>query len=472
VKKTADMRWFDYVALNAYWFALTTRAQVLTPLVIPLLVQQFVGEAAKGAYVGRIRLWALMVAVLVQAAMGLLSDRCTSRWGRRRPFILVGALSELALFAGIGLTANMRGMAGYAVLMALYVLSMISSNTAHAATQGLIPDLVPEDRRGRASGVKAFLELPLPLVFVSFIVAKQVGAGNLWGALMTLGVVTVLGAAAAMGVREKPLNDAPPPLDWKPLTRLLAMTAAFTLIILGAGALTQWALHASQSLGDDAARLLTGVVGLIGMLLAVALGVWASVRISIGPAVRDRPAFVWWVVNRLAFLIPTTNLSSFMVFFVQARFPELAGAQAAGPAATAMMFVGVCILLTALPSGWLADRISVRTLIAIACGVAAAGTAVLVCVPSLAALNAAGALIGAAVGLFYASNWTLGTRLVPAGQAGRYLGLSNLAGAGAGAIGAYIGGPIADQLGYVFLFAIYGLMFLLSALPLLLIREP
>ena len=49
---------------------------------------------------------------------------------------------------------------------------MISSNTAHAATQGLIPDLVPEHLRGRASGVKALLELPLPLVFTSFVVAR------------------------------------------------------------------------------------------------------------------------------------------------------------------------------------------------------------------------------------------------------------------------------------------------------------
>lgn len=466
-----EMRWFDYIKLNAYWFALTTRAQVLTPLVIPLLVQRFVGEAEKGAYVGRIRLWALMVAVLVQAAMGLLSDRCTSRWGRRRPFILVGALSELVVFGAIGLIAGMEGMAGFAVLMGLYMLSMVSSNTAHAATQGLIPDLVPEDRRGRASGVKALLELPLPLVFVSFVVAKQVSAGNLWGALITLMVVTVLGAAAAMFVREKPLEGAPPPLDWKPFMRLLAMTAAFTVIILGSGAVTQAALRASTSLGDGAARLLTGAVGLTGMLVAVALGVWASVRISVGAEVRHRPSFVWWVVNRLAFLIPTTNLSSFMVYFLQARFPELVGAKAAGPAATAMMLVGVCILLTALPSGWLADRISVRALIAAAGGVAGVGTAVLVFVPSLAAVNIAAALIGAAIGLFYAANWTLGTKVVPADQAGRYLGLSNLAGAGAGAIGAYIGGPIADQLGYVFLFGIYGLMFVLSALPLFLIRE-
>jgi MFS family permease len=66
--------------------------------------------------------------------------------------------------------------------------------------------------------------------------------------------------------------------------------------------------------------------------------------------------------------------------------------------------------------------------------------------------------------------------IVPKAEAGRYLGISNLAGAGAGAVGAYIGGPIADfftvnipsipGLGYVLLFAILGVMFLFSALAL------
>jgi hypothetical protein len=33
------IRWYDYITINIYWFALTARSQVLTPLVIPLLVQ-------------------------------------------------------------------------------------------------------------------------------------------------------------------------------------------------------------------------------------------------------------------------------------------------------------------------------------------------------------------------------------------------------------------------------------------------
>ncbi len=81
------LHWYEHIFVNINWFALTLRSQVLAGLVVPLLVQVFVGEARKGSYFGTIRLWALMVAVTKQALFGLLSDRCTSRWGRRRPYL-------------------------------------------------------------------------------------------------------------------------------------------------------------------------------------------------------------------------------------------------------------------------------------------------------------------------------------------------------------------------------------------------
>jgi MFS family permease len=173
----------------------------------------------------------------------------------------------------------------------------------------------------------------------------------------------------------------------------------------------------------------------------------------------------------LACLVPVTNLGVFVIFFLQERFGDLQDEKAAGPAARVIMLVGLFILLTALPSGWLADRFGRKPLVAISGLLAAIGTFIVVLVPSLTAIYVGGCLIGAASGLFYPANWALGTDIVPQEQAGRYLGLSNLAGAGAGAIGAYIGGPIADNVGYVVLFTICGLLFLLSVLALKGIQE-
>ena len=61
-------------------------------------------------------------------------------------------------------------------------------------------------------------------------------------------------------------------------------------------------------------------------------------------------------------------------------------------------------------------------------------------VPNLSLIYAAGSLLGLATGLFVTTNWALGTRLVPSAEAGRYLGISNLAGAGAGMIGTGLAG--------------------------------
>ena len=470
------IRWYDYITINIYWLGLTTIAQTLTPLVVPLLVQRFVGEAGKGSFLGTLRLWTLMVALLVQALAGMLSDRSTLRWGRRRPFILLGTAGDLVLIGAIALIAGMEGMTGYWLLFAVSILLQLSSNIAHGAEQGLIPDLVPEAQRGRFSGVKAVLEIPVPMIVVAFTVGKLISAGQMWAGILVAMGILALSAVVTMFVREEPLRAAAP-LDWSAFLRLLGMTGAFTAIILAMGEGVRLLGRLLADVRSTAALVATmGTIGLAAIGMTVALGVWASVRLSIGGAARRNPSFSWWVTNRLAFLVGTTNLSSFAVYFLQARL-GLLKEQAAGPASQLVMFVGVMILLTALPSGWLADRFGSKRLVAISGVLAALGTLVALLSPNLALIYGGGILIGAATGLFFTANWALGTSLVPKEEAGKYLGISNLAGAGAGAVGAYIGGPIADfftvhvpdvpGLGYIIIFAIYGALFLLSVLALL-----
>ena len=474
------LRWYDAISINIYYTGLTTLSQTML-LIIPLLVQQFVGETNQGAAVGSIRLWSLMVALLVQSLMGMLSDRNVSPWGRRRPFILTGTIFNLAILGLIGFTAGMDGAQGYWSLFCLVILYMIAANTAHGAVQGLIPDLVPANQRGLYSGVKALLEVPIPLILVSFTIGRLISHGNLWGGLLVCMSVLLFTMLVSMFVPEKPLQAAPGALDWRPFLRLVAMTAVFTLIILGAGQAIRWLGILVQDGGRLSEMALLWAVGLAAMLAAIAAGVFISVRISTGARTPQNTAFTWWVVNRLAFLVGSTNIATFAIFFLQGRL-GLVRAEAAGPATRLMLVVGVFILLLALPAGWLADRVGRKLLVALSGLTAALGTLVIIAVPNLNIIYLGGILVGAATGLFYTANWALGTDLTPADQAGRYLGISNLAGAGAGAVGAYIGGPIADYftvhapdtpgLGYVVLFAIYGALFLLSVVALTRIRIP
>jgi MFS family permease len=148
---------------------------------------------------------------------------------------------------------------------------------------------------------------------------------------------------------------------------------------------------------------------------------------------------------------------------------------------TLMTVVGAFTLVSALPSGWLADRLGQKRLISWSGLLAALGTLIVlgtIWLPNLDLIYVAGCLLGLAAGLFTTINWALGTRLVPPAEAGRYLGISNLAGAGAGMIGTGIGGPMADYLnsslpglGYFVIFAGYGVLFLLSVVSLRWISE-
>lgn len=467
------VRWYDYITLNIFYFALTARSQTLTPLILPLLVQTFMGDDVKGAAYGNLRLWALMIAVLMQGLVGILSDRSTSRFGRRRPFILIGGVTEVLVFIVIGvIAATLEGPTGYWVLFGTYIFSMLSSNTGHAAVQGLIPDIVPESKHGIFAGFKAFFELPAPLIFVSFVITKMVEVGNIWGGLLILSAVVLICTALAMFSPEKPIKEPPYEMDWKPIFRLVGMTVVFTLVILGSGALVNYVNVLAGALPDTSALIVTAAVGVLGMAIAVVLGVWASVHLSIGGlGSGDNKSFTWWVVNRLAFLVGSTNLASFVLYFLQERFPELAGAAAAGPTAMLVMFVGLAILVSSIPAGWLTDKIGRKEVCAFSGVLATIGTIVVTSSVNMTILYVGGLLVGVAIGFFYSASWALGTTLVPKKEAGRYLGIQNLAGAGAGAIGAYIGGPIGDGVGFTILISIFGLLFLVSTLALFGIKD-
>ena len=466
------LNWVDYLKININFFALSARSQTLAPLVVPLLVQQFVGEDIKGTTYGMVRLWALMAGLLSQAFFGLISDHTRSRWGRRRIYVAAGTLSEIALLLSIGMLGGMQGAEGIWLLLTLYVLSTIASNTSNAATLGFIPDLVPAQHHGLASGIKVLFEVPLPLLFVALVIGRLISQDRMMPAMIVLVAIMLVCLGVTLTVREEAYATEAQPISWKAVLRLAAMTALFGGVILGAGVIIKILLPLVIQLSPSGRLILGGGLGLLGMALVVGMGVWLSLWVSLGEDFQANRSFTWWVINRLAWLAASTNVAGFLLFFLQERFPELQGRQAAGPVANILLIAGVTTLVSALAGGWLADRMGKKPLIALSSFLAATGTLVLILAADMGQVYTSGGILGAGVGLFYSANWALGTQLIPPGKAGTMLGLSNLAGAGAGAVGAYLGGPIADGLGYTLLMSILGLLFLLSNAALLKIQEP
>ena len=470
------LRWYDYLTINLFWLGLNIRNNALGSFFMPYLVNIFAPEMIKNTALGAMRSAGLVIAMLVQPAAGLLSDRSTSRFGRRRPYILVGAIFDCLFLAAIALSWN------YWALLISVLMIQFSSNISHGPLQGLIPDLVPDDQRGRASAFKAVMEL-LPLILVSLTIGKMVGAGHLDGAIFVTGAsLLVVTLITVIFVKETPLQEKPSTPFWPPMVRVLGMLGG--IILGGLAGLAGGAVFGGLAglvtfvFAEKAVALSVGVGvgGAVSMAVAVVAGVWAGCLGTLGKQAREQSSFVWWIANRLMFLAAATSLQGSILFFVQYAF-MLTNEGAASLTANLTMVIGVFILLTALVSGWISDQIGRKRLVSISGIVAATGNVLLlvtIWVPNLVIVYTAGTIIGVATGLFMTANWALGTDLVPPGEAGRYLGISNLAGAGAGIIGAGIGGLVADYinhyfmgLGYFAVFAAYALLFALSSITLI-----
>ncbi len=482
------LSWFEHISLNAYWLGLNIASGTITPLLLPFLVLLFMPEEEKNTHLATVRVIGLSVAMLVQPLGGMLSDRNTSRFGRRRPFIFGGAVVNVLFLVLVGATPLFIGSplddvfqpslgisTAYAVLLLGIVLLQFSSNLAQGALQGLIPDLVPENQRGRSSGVKAVLEL-LPVFLVIFI-GPLIDSGRIAlvisivaaGYLLTM-AVTVLFA------RETPLREAVKAGIGDRFIRLLALTGIF----VGATRLAVWLVSISGSslsrmgVSREGQILLVGLVGLAAMAGSILIGVYFGASVGIGKEARQQTSFIWWVINRLLFLAAVGSIQGFAQYYLRdvLHLPNPA-------TSTTILLAAVALFLipSAIYGGTLADRFGPKRLVTAAGLIAALGTLVLLLAQSFPMVILSGCIIGLGTGTFMASNWALGTELAPPLEAGRYLGISNLAGAGAGIVGAGIGGPMADffnkiepGLGYLVIFAIYGGLFLISTLALTQVR--
>ena len=485
-----NLRWYDYISINAFVFGISFASGSITPLLLPYLVALFVPAEEKNTYLATVRVVGLAVAMLVQPLAGMLSDRSTSRWGRRRPFIVGGALFNVLFllliavspnFIGSPLDARLLPILGvtfaYVVLLAGIVLLQVSSNFGQAAAQGLIPDLVPEDRRGRASGVKAVMELlpSLPMILVGGLLAGgQVGL--VVAIIMAVFVVTML--ITVLGIREEPLREKPAGSLREPIVRIVLLTIIFVVTTR----IGVWLVNNSATfLADRGAAVATqvavvGLAGLVAMAGSIFIGVYLGARVGIGRDASQQSSFIWWVINRLLFLAAVGSIQGFALYFLR---DVLLLPDAERWTGILLAFVALFLVASALGGGYLADRLGRRRLVMLSALVAALGTFLLLLAQDMTLVLIGGSVLGVGAGTFMATNWALGTDLVPPQEAGRYLGISNLAGAGAGIVGAGIGGPMADffnrlqpGLGYLVVFAIYGGLFLLSIVALVPVRTP
>jgi Na+/melibiose symporter-like transporter len=143
----------DYIRITVLSAGLAALSQSAHGIILPLRILDFIGEDDKNTALAALTFTGLIVAMLFQPIAAALSDSTSSRWGRRKPYVMAGGLAVMLLLPGIALASS------FAALFLIYCLIQLASNTAQGPYQGYIPDLVPLDHRGRASSIKSEMEL-------------------------------------------------------------------------------------------------------------------------------------------------------------------------------------------------------------------------------------------------------------------------------------------------------------------------
>src|SRR5436309_4398617 len=180
------------------WLSILPISQILLPTQIAAL-----GAANKFTNLTIATVVGVLAAVITNPIAGALSDRTTSRLGRRRPWFLVGSiLSAVTL-------ALMANATSFVALVIWWAIFHIAANAILAGLSAVVPDQVPVRQRATVS---AFVSLSLPLgaVIGALLVTRVVNSTQLSdstfiGALLSVMVLVLL------VLRDKPLPKGAAP---------------------------------------------------------------------------------------------------------------------------------------------------------------------------------------------------------------------------------------------------------------------
>jgi MFS family permease len=427
---------FDFIVLSLYWVAIGYLWNSLTALILPDLILQLVGRAHEGIASSALKSIGTAMAIVWQPIVGGISDRAVTPWGRRHPFIVTGTAGDVLFLVGIALAGS------YWWLVVCYFFLQLASNTAQAPYQGLLPDVVPEDQRGDASGYYGVANLV-------GIASGTIGAGLLLaqfgrGAAIA-SIIVVLVATMLLTVLLVP--DRAAPVD-----------------------------HQFRDVPE-------------------------ALRKTFGVPFRNRD-FMWLMVSRLLIFMGFGGLQNFAFFYFDNVFFQHDRKATAIAAST---LLGIAIAVAALvtwPASRFSDRTGRRPLIFVAGLLGAVGSLVLVFshfqwvpsalltplagflrVPELAAqATLVGLVMGVGLGTFFSVDWAFIQDIIPGHQGGLYMGFSNIATAGAGIIAVFAGGLLLDPFnagppifglpgGFPVVFGVFCAWFVIGSLSILKVPE-
>jgi MFS family permease len=196
-----------WVFIALYMLAYTGTALLfLAPLLVSLAlkVNSLVGIEQAPSSLALVTGLGSLLSIVANPFFGRLSDRTTSSWGRRRPWMIVGLTGGCAGILTIALAPNIP------VVLVGWCTTQVFFNALLAAMIAVLPDQVPPAQRGTVSGILAIC-LPVASVAGTFLV--QLFDQNQLTMLLApcaAGGIVVLVFAARLDDRPLDPADRPP----------------------------------------------------------------------------------------------------------------------------------------------------------------------------------------------------------------------------------------------------------------------
>lgn len=336
----------DHLSISAFWFGSNFIWGSMLPIVLPKQVEQIVPEM-KAQAIGFVGIVAL-VALVVPLITGAFSDRCKHRWGRRRPYMLVGAAINIVGLALMLWAAFSKNLAFY---LGAYCVMQFGNNVASGPYSGLIPDVVPEDQRGKASGYMGLMSQAgtlLGILVSMFLIGSQPILLFAIMGLVLAGSIVV----SFLGIKEGQLTHELPPFDWGTYLRSL----------------------------------------------------WISPR--------EYPDFAWVWLTRFLVMMGFYSIQPFALYYfndvlrIERDKVELMGGIFF---ATVLLFASI----SGYFGGHLSDRIGRKKVVYVANGIIAAVAVGLIFARTLPEVYALGVVFGLGFGAYISVDWALGTDVLP-----------------------------------------------------------
>lgn len=347
------------------WTAFFTPIQFL----LPLQVEAIVGDGNKESALGIVVAIGALVSLVASPIAGALSDRTSSRLGRRRPWVLWPTV------AAVGVLIIMGGLTTIGGLVFGWALAQLTLNASYAAVTTMLPDQVPVAQRGTVSAIVGACQ-PLGVILGS-VIATAIPGDNV--------------AATGQNMRY-------------------VVVAVITLLT---AALFVFGLKDPQL---DKSRIQPLKMG------EFIRGFWVSPK--------DHPDFAWVWITRFLVILGTAFVTSYLLYFSRDVLGKSAE-EAGDTVAAILQFYIVALLIFALLTGPISDKVGkIKIFVIIASLMCAVAMIVLAFARTQSQATVAAIIMGAGFGAYTAVDLALISRVLPnAEDRARDLGVINIANA-------------------------------------------